>query len=113
MHSVEIHPLSPGIALRSVQYPIGSRKRSIRRLVTVLTMLVAALSILYWALARFTEWPLLLFVLIVILTPLHRALDRNAGGMWAVFAMRDTAYGWVTQGGIDYQTPFSKGSIPW
>jgi hypothetical protein len=114
MHSVEIHAVSRGIVFRYAHvYPIGSRKRSIGRLVTLLTVLVAALAVLYWALARFTEWPLLLFVLIVILTVLHRAFDRNAGGMWAVFVMKDTAYGWVSQAGIEYKTPFSKGHVQW
>jgi hypothetical protein len=110
----EIHPVSRRIALRSADaYAIGSRKRSIVRVVTLLTALVAALSVLYWVLAEFTEWPLFLFLLIVILTVLHRVLDPNAGGMWAVFFMKDTAYGWVTQAGIEYYTPFSKGTVRW
>jgi len=69
------------------------------------------LAALYWLLAKFTPWPSFLFLLIVILTFLHRAFDRNAGGMWVVFFMKDSAYGWVTESGIEYDTSFNASKV--
>jgi len=109
MHQTELDSPLHQIELRSsCAYPIGSRKRSLARLSALLTLWIAVLVVLYWILSRFTDWPLFLFLLIVILTVIHRALDRNAGGMWAVYIMKDSAYGWVTPLGIEYQTPFRK-----
>ena len=105
MHQIELRS--------SYAYPIGSRKRAIARFSTLLILAIAILVVLYWILARFTDWPLFLFLIIVILTVIHRALDRNAGGMWAVFIMKDGAYGWVTQFGIEYHTPFRKDVVYW
>src|SRR5258708_25374817 len=89
LHQIELR--------RSCVYPIGSRKRSTARLSVLLTLWIAALVVLYWMLARFTDWPLFLFLLIVILTVIRRALNSYARSEWAVFIMKDGAYGWVTQ----------------
>src|SRR5258707_1312654 len=114
MHQIEIGSPLHQIELRSsYPFPIGSRKRSIARLCTLLTLWTAALVVLYLVLERFTEWTLLLFPLIVILTVIHRALDRNAGGMWAVFVMKDSAYGWVTESGFEYHTVFRREAVRW
>src|SRR5437764_14304305 len=107
MHQIELGSPLHQIELRSsCAFPIGSRKRSIARLSTLLTLWIAALVVLYGILARFTEWALLLFLLIVILTVIHRSLDRSAGGMWAVFIMKDSAYCRVTDSGIQYPILF-------
>src|SRR5205823_450768 len=114
MHQIELGPRLHQIELRpSYAYPIGSRKRSIGRLLALLSVGIAALVVLYGALARFTDWPSFLFLLIVILTVIHRALDRNAGGMWAIFLTKDSAYGGVTQLGIEYHTVFRKDVLYW
>ena len=114
MHQIELGSPLHQIELRSsCAFPIGSRKRSIARLSTLLTLWIAALVVLYGILARFTEWALLLFLLIVILTVIHRSLDRSAGGMWAVFIMKDSAYGRVTDSGIEYRTLVRRGAMQW
>jgi hypothetical protein len=105
LHQLQLRPL--------YTYAIGSRGRAITRLAILLTFWLVALSLLYWVLATFTDWPLFLFLLIVVLTIIHRSLNPNAGGMWAMFIMKDSAYGWVTDSGIEYRTLFRNGKVHW
>lgn len=108
MHPSTIEPPPRQIETKAAfhAYPIGSRKRAITRLLRLLISFSVILVALYWLLAKFTPWPSFLFLLIVVLTTVRRAFARNAGGMWAVFFMKDSAYGWVTDSGIQYHTSF-------
>jgi len=69
--------------------------------------------VLYIGLAKLTDAPLFLLVLIIVLTVAHRLLDRNAAPMWADFLMKDAAYGWVQETGIEYHLFFRSHFAEW
>lgn len=101
------------IATRRAACEIGNRNRSVVRLFELLTVLIAALTFLYLALARLdSSFAPFLFALMVVSVLLHRAISPTAG-MWAVFLMKDSAYGRVAESGIDYGTLFGGGVIGW
>ena len=95
-------------------YAIGCRKRAIERLSVLLTILIAALGLLYYVLTVVSgNFAPFLFVLIVFLSVLHRAMNSHALRMWTIFLTKDSAYGWVRESGIVYRTLFRKGAISW
>jgi hypothetical protein len=94
--------------------PIGSQKRSVGRLCGLLTLWIAVFGLLYHVLAVYTgDFALVLFVLIVPLTVMRRALSPAWKG-WALYFMKDAAYGSVNEAGIEYRTVFRKKNfVPW
>ncbi|MCU1304768.1 MAG: hypothetical protein JWQ87_5052 [Candidatus Sulfotelmatobacter sp.] len=88
--------------------PIGSQKRALARLLALLTLWIAMLGLLYHVLAEYTgDFVLFLFVMIVILTVMRRAMSPAWQG-WALYFMKDGAYGSIKEGGIEYRTVFRK-----
>jgi hypothetical protein len=104
MHEIE--------AASTHMYSIGCRKRSMLRLLALFTLSISTLGLLYHVLAIFTDSALFVFVLVVILTAIHRAASQNAG-MWALFIMKDGAYGSVKKSGITYHAMFRKKFVHW
>ena len=92
---------------------IGSRTRFARRLVGLLVLLMLIIFALYAALARVTDDALVVLVLILVLTPLRRLLDRRARVTWAEFLTKDAAYGKITESGIEYNEFFHSHSADW
>jgi hypothetical protein len=92
---------------------IGSSTRFTLRLVGELALLMLTIFALYVALAKVTDAPLFVLVMITVLTAVHRLLDRRAAAMWVVFLTKDAAYGRVTESGIEYNEFFRSHSADW
>jgi hypothetical protein len=92
---------------------IGSRARFTLRSVGLIALLMLITLGLYVALTRVTDDALFVLVMILVLTPLRRLLDRRAAAMWAVFLTKDAAYGRVTESGIEYNEFFRSHSADW
>ena len=92
---------------------IGSRTRSVRRFVGLLAFLILTIVALYVALAKVTDAPLFVLVMILVLTPLRRLINSRARAMWAVFLTKDAAYGTITESGIEYTEFFRSHSADW
>ena len=94
-------------------YSLGSRLRSLSRLALLLIALALSLLLLYLFLAKITDNPLFVFIVIVILTPLRRAMNSHARAGWANFVLKDAAYGRATETGITYRALFRDHVIVW
>ena len=92
---------------------VGSRTRFARRLVSLLVLLMLMTFAVYAALAKVTDDALVVLVLILVLTPLHRLLDSRARVPWAVFLTKDAAYGRITESGIEYNEFFHSHCADW
>jgi hypothetical protein len=94
--------------------PMGSQKRSLARLCGLVVLWIAVFGLLYFVLAEYTgDFALLLFVVTVPVTVMHRALSPSWKG-WARYFMKDAAYGSLKEAGIEYRTVFGKESfVPW
>ena len=92
---------------------IGSHIKSTLRLVGLLAVLMLTIFAVYLALARLTDAPLFVLVLIIFLTVAHRLLNRRAAAMWTVFLTKDAAYGRVTESGIEYNEFFWSHFADW
>ncbi len=90
---------------------IGNRRAAVFWQVKLLTAFGVALTLLYLALYRLDSgFAPFLFVLIVVGVLVRRAPQA---GRWAVFLTKDSAYGRVTELGIEYRTLFGASAIRW
>jgi len=92
---------------------IGNRRAAVFWRVKLLTAFGVTLTLLYLALDRLdSTFAPLLFVAMVVVVFLHRTISPQAG-RWAVFLTKDSAYGRVTELGIEYRTLFGASAIRW
>jgi hypothetical protein len=90
---------------------IGNRRAAVFWQVKLLAAFGVALTLLYLALDRLdSSFAPFLFVLIVVGVFVRRAPEL---GKWAIFLMKDSAYGRVAELGIEYRTLFGASSIGW
>jgi len=90
---------------------MGNRRAAVFWQVKLLTAFGVAFTLLYLALDRLdSSFAPFLFVLIVVGVFIRRATEA---GRWAVFLMKDSAYGRVAELGIEYRTLFGARAIRW
>ena len=90
---------------------ICNRRAAVFWQVKLLAAFGIALTLLYLALDRLDSgFAPLLFVIIVVGVFIRRL---SQAGRWAVFLMKDSAYGRVTELGIEYRTLFGASAMQW
>jgi len=90
---------------------IGSSTRSVLRLSLLFMSFAFALLLLYWWLAKLTDSPLAVLVVVVFLTVIRRALNVRAE--WITFLMKDAACGVATESGVQYRALFRSHFVTW
>jgi hypothetical protein len=90
---------------------IGSPTRSVQRLSLLFMSFVVALLLVYWWLAKLTDSPLVVLVVVAVLTVIRRAL--HVGAEWATFITKDAAYGRVIESGIQYRALHRDHFVAW